>query len=369
MGHIERQPSGRWRARYRASDGRARSKTFDRKADADRFLTSIEHSKLSGTYVDPAAGRVTFREFAEAWRVIQLHRPGTAQSVEQQLRLHVYPHIGDRPTAAIRPSELEAMVHHISAMLDASTVHVVFGRVVAVFRAAVRDRLIATSPCANVRLPKAKPLSLMPVLTTEQIHALAEATPERYAALVIFGAATGLRPGELFGLAQDRVQFLARNVVVDQQFVRAGRTVTLGPLKTRSSYRTVPLPQIAVDSLAAHLARWPAHSDLGLVFCNERGDPIQQDPFAAMWANARQRAGVPEWATPHDLRHYFASVLIRSGASVKVVQARLGHASAKTTLDVYGHLFPDEEDRTRAAIDAELAFPASATRPERGRRP
>ena len=58
---------------------------------------------------------------------------------------------------------------------------------------------------------------------------------------------------------------------------------------------------------------------------------------------------------PHDLRHYFASVLIRSGASVKVVQARLGHSSAKTTLDVYGHLFADEEDRTRAAIDAEFS--------------
>ena len=59
-------------------------------------------------------------------------------------------------------------------------------------------------------------------------------------------------------------------------------------------------------------------------------------------------------ATPHDLRHYYASVLIRSGVSVKVVQTRLGHSSAKTTLDTYGHLFADEEDRTRGAIDAEL---------------
>lgn len=59
-------------------------------------------------------------------------------------------------------------------------------------------------------------------------------------------------------------------------------------------------------------------------------------------------------ATPHDLRHYFASVLIRSGASVKAIQARLGHSSAKTTLDTYGHLFADEEDRTRTAVDAEL---------------
>jgi hypothetical protein len=54
----------------------------------------------------------------------------------------------------------------------------------------------------------------------------------------------------------------------------------------------------------------------------------------------------------HDLRHFYASALIRSGLPVKVVQARLGHASAKTTLDVCGHLFPDEEDRTRQAIEA-----------------
>jgi integrase len=53
--------------------------------------------------------------------------------------------------------------------------------------------------------------------------------------------------------------------------------------------------------------------------------------------------------------HYYASLLIRSGASVKVVQARLGHASAKTTLDVYGHLWPDDENRTRRAVDDAFA--------------
>jgi hypothetical protein len=90
-----------------------------------------------------------------------------------------------------------------------------------------------------------------------------------------------------------------------------------------------------------------------------RERPIQQHRVRDGWANARAKAGVPDWATPHDLRHYFANVLIRSGASVKVVQARLGHSSAKTTLDVYGHLFADEEDRTRAAIDAEFGSPCA----------
>ena len=56
----------------------------------------------------------------------------------------------------------------------------------------------------------------------------------------------------------------------------------------------------------------------------------------------------PEGFRFHDLRHYLASLLIASGADVKVVQARLRHASAKTTLDTYGHLWPDADESARA---------------------
>jgi len=65
--------------------------------------------------------------------------------------------------------------------------------------------------------------------------------------------------------------------------------------------------------------------------------------------------GLPDGFRYHDLRHYLASLLIASGADVKVVQARLRHASAKTTLDCYGHMFGDPDDSTRAAIGAVLA--------------
>jgi len=54
----------------------------------------------------------------------------------------------------------------------------------------------------------------------------------------------------------------------------------------------------------------------------------------------------------HDLRHYFASLLIADGCDVKTVQARLRLASAGTTLDTYGHLWPDRDESTRAAVDA-----------------
>jgi integrase len=194
------------------------------------------------------------------------------------------------------------------------------------------------------------------VLERDHVLALAEAVPGRYRAVVLSGAGLGLRPGELFGLTTARVEFLKRTVRVDQQLVRIrGEGVKVGPLKTSASYRSVPLAGVVAQEIAAHLKEWPAHPDLGLVFTNERGAPIQQFPFSAMFENARSKAGLPEWVTPHDLRHFYASTLIRSGASIKVIQTRLGHASAKVTLDVYGHLFRDEDDRTRQAIEDALS--------------
>lgn len=368
MAHVERRGADRWRARYRTPDGRERSRTFRRKVDAERFLTSVEHEKLSGSYVDPAAGRLTFRDYAEQWREVQIHRAATATSVEQHLRLHVYPRIGDRPIGSIRPSEIQALVRSLDQDLAASTIGVVQGRVAAVFHAAVRDRVIPSSPCIGIKLPRARAAAALDVLTTTNIQDLAEAVPDRYGALVLTGAGTGLRPGELFGLPINHVDFLHRTIRVNQQLVRVrGEGVRVGPLKTQASYRDVPLPAVIADVLAAHIQIWAPHDELGLIFTNRDGGPIQQHPFAVVWAMARRGAGVPSWATPHDLRHYYASLLIQSGASIKVLQTRLGHASAKTTLDTYGHLFPDEADRTRAALDDELGQrKVSLYRTERG---
>jgi integrase len=71
----------------------------------------------------------------------------------------------------------------------------------------------------------------------------------------------------------------------------------------------------------------------------------------------------------HDLRHFYASALISGGCSVKAVQKALGHASATETLDTYAHLWPDDEDRTRAAIGAALAGTTSRPRVTGGSQP
>ena len=112
------------------------------------------------------------------------------------------------------------------------------------------------------------------------------------------------------------------------------------------------MPDVVSSALAAHLARYRP-SRYGLVFTSRTGNPLRRNTLGSI--RARPVAGLPEWATLHDLRHVYASLLIAKGCSVKAVQRRLGHQSAMETLDTYGHLWPDSDDETGNAVDLVLA--------------
>jgi integrase len=361
MASIDKRPDGRYRARWREyPTGPQKSRQFDRKADAQRFLDGIRGDLAHGLYVDPAGGRTRFKEYAEQWRAGQIHRPSTASQTETYLRLHAYPTLGNRPIGAIRRSEIQAWVKQQSAGLAPGSVELVYRWVATIFKAAVADRLIASSPCIRIALPKRADTEVIP-LSVSDVAALAHAVPERYHALIVFAAGMGLRQGECFGLTIDRVDFLRRRVRVDRQLisVRAG-VPEFGPPKSKAGFRTVPMPELVVVALSAHLARY-GPGPAGLVFTNTLGHPLRRSTANPMWHRATKQAGLPSWATFHDLRHFYASLLIARGCSVKAVQSRLGHQSAMETLDTYGHLWPDSDDETREAVDQVLGVLTAAS--------
>ena len=186
------------------------------------------------------------------------------------------------------------------------------------------------------------------------VRKMIEAVNERYATLLLLLAGSGLRPAEALGLTLDRVNFLKRQIRVDRQLITlAGQEPTHGPTKTPSSVRTIPVPQSVLDALAHHLEIFPL-GPWGLIFTDGKGDPIKRSALGHLWRRGALVAGVVG-RSPHDLRHYAASVLIDQGASVKAVQRHLGHANATTTLNTYAHLWPESEDITRRALDSGLA--------------
>jgi integrase len=345
-----------WQARWLEPDtGLQRSKTFKLKGDAARHGARMETAKADGLYIDPAAGLVTFEAYAEAWRQMQVHRKGTADQVRTNLTRHVYPRIGARPIAAIRASELQAMVRALSDTLAPATVGLVFTWVSTIFKAAVLDRVVAVSPCAGVKLPPVEEAKVT-VLPVETVAALADGIAERYRALIVLGAGAGLRIAEALGLTVDRVDWLRRTVTVDRQLARNGGPVpTFAPVKDkRNRARVIPVGQVVLDALAAHIAAFGTGPD-GLIFTTPLGAKVGHGTWSDTWRAVAGSLGIASGDGYHLLRHFYASALIASGASVKEVQERLGHTSALMTLDIYGHLWPGDDERTRSAIDAALA--------------
>jgi integrase len=380
MASIKKRPNDQWRARYRDQEGKEHARHFPRKVDAQRWLDEVTTSIVTGQYVAPDAGKVTFKSYAETWRAAQIHRPNTVTKVESLLRLYAYPAFGDRPIGSILPSEVQAWVKGLD--LAPSTVAVVHGVVAGIFKAAIADRRIVASPCAGTRLPAANQAEVVP-LELEQVAKLTAALPAHLRALVTLTVSTGLRQGEVFGLTVDRSGLRPPSVRpelrVDRQLVTVqGEGQHLGPPKTKAGRRTIPLPSVAVDALAAHLAEFPAVEQsmkfrdgaktwtepVEFVFTTPHGSPLRRSHYTKYWQAALKDSGCPAGTRFHDLRHFYASLLIRHGESVKVVQARLGHATAAETLDTYSHLWPDSEDRTRLAIDSVLRPAADSVRTE-----
>jgi integrase len=307
--------------------------------DARRFLTQIQADLDRGRYVDPRAGQRTLADFWETWVRIQPWRNGTRARQVSVWSNWVAPTFAERPLVSINRSDVQAWLATLTGRLAASTVEGTFRLLCAVLRAAQHDGLIGRSPCDGVRLPRREGVLREP-LTILEVEELAEAIRPELRAAVLFDAMTGLRQGELFGLTEDRLRLLRREVVVDRQLVtpQAGDT-RFGPTKTSRSVRVVPLTDRACEIVAEHLDRFPP----------EQGWVFHRDgvPWRKQRASAAIRAVGGRW---HDLRRHAASVLIRDGASVTAVAAALGHSPAEC-LRTYAGWWPEEGDVVRRAME------------------
>jgi integrase len=256
--------------------------------------------------------------------------------------------IGDKRLSAVRASEIQAWVTDRAKVLSPTTVRLLVQTLRSVFNAAVQDRLIASSPVARLSLPRSENARIVP-LTVAQVQALADAMPDRCRAMIIIQAGLGLRIAELLALRLEDVDFLRRTVRVEWQLTQDGKH-RVSP-KTPRSRRTVPLPTVVAETLAAHISEFAPAED-GSLFTTTSGNLYRQEHFGArVFKPATKSAGLPAGVTSHDLRHHYASVLLAAGESVVAVAERLGHENATLVLKTYGHLMPDSEDRTRRAID------------------
>ncbi|WP_327392961.1 MULTISPECIES: tyrosine-type recombinase/integrase [unclassified Streptomyces] len=380
----------RYRARYVGPDGTEKSQSFPdgQKRRAEKWLSKTQADMDSGSYVDPAAGRITFERFAvDEWMPTQTTDPATRESVEMRLRLHAFPHIGSRAMDAFRSSHLKLWMRGLEqAGLSAAYRRGIFAHVSTVFSAAVEERVIRENPCSarSVKPPKRDPRRVRP-WPTERVTAVRRALPGTCQAMVELAAGCGMRQGEIFGLGVEDIDALGGVVRVVRQVKLLRGGAVFAPPKGGKE-RDVPLPDTVSAALTGHMTgREPVAVTLpwgtldgppvtaALIFTSAERLPLNRNRFNdRVWRPALRAAGAPTGRENgmHALRHFYASVLLDAGESIKALSEYLGHHDPGFTLRTYTHLMPTSESRTRAAVDRALGpasgsdGPGTAHRPE-----
>ena len=355
MGSVRKvkHPSGKesWQARWRDPAGNDRARNFARRIDAERYLVGVESDKLTGRYADPRLGRMKLEDWIAEWQSTRTSL--TAQTRvrdDASIRNHILPNLGGIPIGRLRPVEVARWVADLDGKgLAPATVRKAYQLLAAALAGAVDNSLIPVSPCRRIQLPRLTQPA-MRILEPAEVKQLAEVIDRRYRAMVLAAAYTGLRFGELAALRVERFDAQRKSLRVEQSLAEVRGEFFVKPPKSEAGRRTVSLPSFIVDELTGHLTEHADNS--GLVFSAPSGGPIRRNNFRRRTWLPAVRASVLEPCTFHDLRHTHAALLIAQGEHPKVIQERLGHASIKTTLDTYGHLFEGLDEAAAVRLNA-----------------
>ena len=347
MAHIEKRSDRRkpWRVRYRDPRGRERSRSFARKADADRFMATVQADLIRGDWTDPRLSQITVEEWAKRWLRTKAHlKPKTLAGYQSNLYAHVLPAFAYHQLRHIDRMTVEEWITDLQASgLGPSGIRQARQVLNSMLTLAVDAGYLPSNPVDGVRTPR-QPEPQMLFLDADQVERLAASVREPYGTLVYLLAYGGLRWGEAAALRRRSCDLPRSRIEIVEAVSEVGGELHYGPTKNNRS-RTVAIPGFLRSLLTDHLGRHVPDNPAALVFTSPQGAPLRNSNFRRqVWYPAVEQAGLPRGLRIHDLRHTCASLLISAGANPKAVQIHLGHSSISVTMDRYTHIFPSDVD-------------------------
>lgn len=375
-GSVYQSPrgSGRWfaKASYRRRDGRLarrRRGPFDSEAKAKKALSALLKMVEAG---EAEVVTIRVRDFLQEWLddIVEPNlRPRTVTAYTSQVTRYIEPALGHHRLDAVEPHHVQAMLTALRRRgLSVATVAQTHRVAHRAFEQAREWRLIRDNPVSLVRLPQGDRRERS-VLAPAQVRALlakAGEADDRLEPLYAVAVSTGLRLGELLGLAWADVDVDAGVLRVRHQLQQVDRKWRLDPPKSARGRRTIALPATAVAALRRRRAQQSAdrlkagpdfwHPVAGLedlVFTTGVGTPLSARNVSRSFKAALTRAGLPD-VRFHDLRHAAASYLAAGGVTQRAVMDILGHSSSSLTTEVYTHLLDDQRRDAAARMDTLL---------------
>ncbi len=340
--------------------------TLPTKKEAQRWERERKVALDQGTYVEPS--KQAFGDFLAVWldgparlTVRERTMSGYRELIGRYVRGHKLALV---PLARLTTADLEAFYAELSDRpLEARTVRMVHAPLHRALAKAVKDRRLLANPAAGAELPRQtrREMHALDAVQKARLLAASEATGNRFHALWHVLVNGGLRPNEALALKWEDVGTDRVHVRRTLTPKRKGGGWTLEEPKTRQSRRTVTLPVATMEALRWHQAQQAVekettgsrYRDRGFVFAGQGGEPLNLANLTVRHFKPLLAAYYPlPDIRLYDLRHTHASLALAAGVAVHVVSARLGHASAKMTLDVYAHVLTGQDEDAVARMEA-----------------
>jgi integrase len=340
----------------------------------------------------PAGRAVTVAEYLAQWieRDRARVRPSTWLVREQHVRLWLIPALGRIALVRLTSTDVErALAAFLKVGRPVTGAEAAKGarprrtavspRTVTHIRTTLRialndarrEGLVGRNAAGDARPPRV-PVTSIAYLSAPDVRRLLDATrDDEYGPLYALAASTGLRQGELLGLAWADLDLAAGTLTVRRSLARTAEGgYALAQPKTARSRRTIPLPGTARDALlrrrgrqdAAQAAAGSAWQDRdGLVFTDSIGRILVPHHVSYAFGRARAAAGVPR-VRFHDLRHSAATLMLAEGVPLAVISEWLGHSGIAITAAYYAAVVPTLRRDAADAMDRALTRPAGDPR-------
>jgi excisionase family DNA binding protein len=291
-------------------------------ADAEEAVIGL------GDWLNPDAGRVSFKDYAEAW---VKERPGlrlkTIERYECVVRLHLVPFLGGFGVAEIKEPHVRRWRKKlVDGGAGEATIAKAYRLLKAIMNTAVGDGRVKRNPC-QIKGGGAENAPERPILSIAEVYALADTIEPRFRALVLLTVFADLRWGEAVALRRKDLDLDARLVRIERTLVEvAGSPLDFGPPKTDAGTRRLPVPEVIVDELRAHLEQYAQAGEEGLIFVGAKGAMLRHGGFRRIWGRALAEVGLKGFRF-HDLRHTGSTLAAIASATLPELKERMGSRS------------------------------------------
>lgn len=344
---------------------------FTNRGAAEKHLAKLVDAMNEGTYV--ASDSITVKDYSKTWLAQAKDRlkPSTYSSYEKNLRVHVWPTLGDTGMQSLSTAQLDALYAqlrldgkqvkgHDPSPLSVRTVAYVHTITKAMLSDAAAKGLIVRNPAETATPPKTQAHANHDMTTWNpyQVSVFLEGTREhRYGPLLTILALGGVRRGEALGIRWSDIDFDANRISITSTVGRVGGRIVEGATKTGAGRRPIAIDPVVVAALREQESRQDhqkgqlltGYNDQGLVFAGVTGEYLNPEHVSRVFKTEAERLHLPEIRL-HDLRHTWATLALQAGIHPRVVQERLGHANVTITLQLYSHVAPTMHDEAAATV-------------------